>query len=126
MNSVAAGETNPQEATDGGQATSSPVVPVTTDASELFVHVVSGADHAQTALSLGAIGYAIKPVRPEELVAVFSGLERRLAPGVRRVLVVEDDAVQREAISRLLAAPDNPGEAREIERILPKLESVAA
>ena len=70
------------------------------------VHVVSGADHAQTALSLGAIGYAVKPVRPEELVAVFTGLERRLAPGLRRVLVVEDDPVQREAVGRLLAAPD--------------------
>ncbi|WP_218061911.1 response regulator, partial [Endobacter medicaginis] len=70
------------------------------------VHVVSGADHAQTALSLGAVGYALKPVRPEELAAVFTGLERRLAPGTRRVLVVEDDPVQREAVSRLLAAPD--------------------
>ena len=70
------------------------------------VHVVSGTDHTQTALSLGAIGYLIKPVKREELAGVLERLADKLAQSVRRVLVVEDDAVQREAVSALLSSAD--------------------
>ena len=35
------------------------------------IHVVSGSDHAETALSLGAVGYMLKPVNREELVDVL-------------------------------------------------------
>jgi len=70
------------------------------------IHVVSGADHSQTALSLGAIGYLVKPVKREELADVLRGLESKLTRTVRRVLIVEDDTVQRDAIGRLLASGD--------------------
>ncbi|HWV60963.1 MAG TPA: response regulator [Sphingopyxis sp.] len=70
------------------------------------VHVVSGSDHTQTALSLGAIGYVIKPVEREALAGVLETLGAQLARTVRRVLIVEDDPVQREAVTRLLAAGD--------------------
>lgn len=70
------------------------------------VHVVSASDHAQTALSLGAVGYLVKPVKREELAQVLQSLEAQLTRTVRRVLIVEDDEVQREAVSRLLAAGD--------------------
>ncbi|MET0437354.1 MAG: response regulator [Devosia sp.] len=66
------------------------------------IHVVSAADHADTAYSLGAVGYAIKPVSRDQLVGVLQKLEERLAQSVRRVLIVEDDAVQRDAIVKLL------------------------
>jgi signal transduction histidine kinase/DNA-binding response OmpR family regulator/CHASE3 domain sensor protein len=70
------------------------------------IHVVSGADHAQTALSLGAVGYMLKPVKREDLADVMRKLEAKLSQRVRRILVVEDDAVQREAVSRLLSSHD--------------------
>jgi len=67
------------------------------------VHVISGDDHTQTALSLGAIGYLVKPVKREELAGVLEALSAKLASDARRVLIVEDDAVQREAVGKLLA-----------------------
>ncbi|WP_367183474.1 response regulator [Phenylobacterium sp.] len=70
------------------------------------IHVVSGADHSQTALSLGAVGYLIKPVQREQLAEVLQNLESKLTRTVRRVLIVEDDAVQRDAVGRLLASGD--------------------
>jgi signal transduction histidine kinase/CheY-like chemotaxis protein len=66
------------------------------------VHVVSGTDYAQTALTLGAIGYALKPVQREDLVAAVKKLEDQFTRKVRRVLVVEDDPHQRESIRALL------------------------
>jgi signal transduction histidine kinase/DNA-binding response OmpR family regulator/CHASE3 domain sensor protein len=68
------------------------------------VHVVSATDNAQTALSLGAIGYALKPVKHEDLTEVLKKLETKLAQRMHRVLIVEDDAVQREAVRRLLGS----------------------
>ncbi len=70
------------------------------------VHVVSGSDHTQTALSLGAVGYLLKPVDREELVQAFERLETRLTREMRRVLVVEDDAVQLDSLRRLLGSRD--------------------
>ena len=70
------------------------------------IHVVSGADHSQTALSLGAVGYLVKPVKREQLAEVLNTLESKLASTVRRVLIVEDDAVQRDAMGKLLSSGD--------------------
>jgi CheY-like chemotaxis protein/signal transduction histidine kinase len=70
------------------------------------IHVVSVADHAQTALELGAIGYALKPVAREELVDAFARVEEKLQMRARRVLVVEDDPDLRESISLLLRGDD--------------------
>ena len=39
------------------------------------IHVVSASDHAQTALSLGAVGYMLKPVKRDELADVLKKLE---------------------------------------------------
>jgi CheY-like chemotaxis protein len=55
---------------------------------------------------LGAIGYLVKPVQREQLVDVIGKLEARLSQNIRRVLVVEDDKVQREAICTLLSSGD--------------------
>jgi len=67
------------------------------------VHVVSGSDHAQTALTMGALGYMLKPVKREALKEAFLKLQSTLDQEVRRVLVVEDDGVQLDAVQRLLA-----------------------
>jgi signal transduction histidine kinase/DNA-binding response OmpR family regulator/CHASE3 domain sensor protein len=70
------------------------------------IHIVSAGDHAETAFSLGAIGYALKPIKREQLVEVLQKLEARLSQRVRRVLIVEDDRVQREAVAKLLTSHD--------------------
>jgi signal transduction histidine kinase/CheY-like chemotaxis protein/CHASE3 domain sensor protein len=68
------------------------------------IHVVSGTDHTQTALSLGAVGYLVKPVSRDDLAEVLQGLEAQLSRTVRRVLIVEDDPVQRDAVGKLLSS----------------------
>jgi CheY-like chemotaxis protein len=72
------------------------------DTRHIPVHIISVADHSHQALERGAVGYAMKPVRREELVEAFRKLEAKMTQGVRRVLVVEDDERQRESIRQLL------------------------
>ncbi|MBC7435757.1 MAG: response regulator [Bdellovibrionales bacterium] len=66
------------------------------------VHVISAQDRTEAALQMGAIGYAVKPATREQLRAVFDRIEAKLAQKVKRVLLVEDDPVQRDAIIRLI------------------------
>ncbi len=68
------------------------------------VHVVSGHDYSQAALEMGAIGYMLKPVRKEELTRAFHLLEEKFSQTLKRVLIVEDDPVQRKSIASLIAA----------------------
>jgi CheY-like chemotaxis protein/putative methionine-R-sulfoxide reductase with GAF domain len=70
------------------------------------IHMVSVDDHVQTALELGAVGYALKPVAREDLIAAVAKLEDRLQKRARRVLIVEDDVTLRENIALLLKADD--------------------
>jgi CheY-like chemotaxis protein/signal transduction histidine kinase len=70
------------------------------------VHVLSVADYSHEALELGAIGYALKPVKREQIVEALKRLEQTFSQQLRRVLVVEDDARQRESLGRLLGNPD--------------------
>jgi CheY-like chemotaxis protein/signal transduction histidine kinase/CHASE3 domain sensor protein len=70
------------------------------------VHIVSGSDYKREALELGAIGYASKPVKREELIEALRRMEAKFSQSVRRVLVVEDDPRQRESIRHLLSNGD--------------------
>lgn len=67
------------------------------------VHVVSASDYTQKALSLGAVGYMMKPVKREELVETFNKLEMKLSQRMRKVLIIEDDPVQQDSLRKLLA-----------------------
>ncbi len=70
------------------------------------IHVVSAADQAQTALSLGAVGYMLKPVERAQMAEVLKRLESKFERRMHRVLIVEDDQIQREAVSKLLSSHD--------------------
>ena len=70
------------------------------------VHVISGTDHVETALHMGAIGYAMKPASREQLRQVFDKFEEKLTQKLKSVLLVEDDALQREAVTRLIGDDD--------------------
>ena len=67
------------------------------------VHIVSVADYAKEAMGRGAVGYALKPVKRDELMHALQRLEAKFTQNVRRVLVVEDDDRQRESVRELLA-----------------------
>ncbi|WP_085317506.1 response regulator [Derxia lacustris] len=66
------------------------------------VHVVSALDNAQTALQMGAIGHVLKPTDRDALKGMFTRIEGKLAQKIKHVLVVEDDATQRDAMARLI------------------------
>jgi signal transduction histidine kinase/CheY-like chemotaxis protein/CHASE3 domain sensor protein len=70
------------------------------------VHVISVEDRVEAAMHMGAIGYAVKPTTREELKDVFARLESKLTQKVKRVLLVEDDDLQRDSISRLIGDDD--------------------
>jgi CheY-like chemotaxis protein len=66
------------------------------------VHVISVANYTRTALEMGAVGYMLKPVEREQIKVALQKLESRFTRTVRRLLIVEDDLAQRDAICHLL------------------------
>jgi CheY-like chemotaxis protein len=70
------------------------------------IHVVSVHDYQQVAREMGAVGYMLKPVKREQLVSAFRLLEERLSRDVKSLLIVEDQGVQRTALTKLLAFDD--------------------
>ncbi len=63
------------------------------------VIIVSVEEQRARAYSLGACEYLVKPVEPEDLLAV---IRRAITPGGGEVLIVDDDASTRELVSRSL------------------------
>lgn len=72
----------------------------------ISVHVVSASDRSEAALHLGAIGYAVKPTTREQLTSIFTRLEEKSSQKIKRVLLVEDDARQRQSIVELISDTD--------------------
>jgi CheY-like chemotaxis protein/signal transduction histidine kinase/CHASE3 domain sensor protein len=70
------------------------------------VHMLSVSDYRREALELGAIGYALKPAKREELVEALRRLEAKFSQSLRRLLIVEDDPRQRESVRQLLSNGD--------------------
>jgi CheY-like chemotaxis protein/CHASE3 domain sensor protein len=70
------------------------------------VHVVSGDDLSEEAMQMGAIGYALKPTTREQLKDVFQKLGEKLAQKIKRVLLVEGDALQRASVIQLIGDGD--------------------
>ena len=70
------------------------------------VHVISVEDRVEAAMHMGAVGYAVKPTTREALKDVFARLEAKLTQKVKRVLLVEDDDLQRDSIARLIGDED--------------------
>ncbi len=70
------------------------------------IHILSAEDYSDRALSLGAVGYALKPVQRDHLVSVIESLGAKAEQTHRRILIVEDNAVQRDALSKLLSSHD--------------------
>jgi CheY-like chemotaxis protein len=68
------------------------------------VHVIADARQRQSALLAGAAGVVEKPITEETLDLAIGRVADLLARDVKRLLVVEDDDRERDAISELLGA----------------------
>ncbi|WP_240194576.1 response regulator [Desulfopila inferna] len=70
------------------------------------VHFMSAADSSMDALRMGAIGYLTKPVSMEKIDETFGKLENMISKPMSRLLLVEDDTLQRESIKELISGSD--------------------
>ena len=76
------------------------------DTRHIPIHMLSVDDHTHTSLEMGAVGFALKPVAREGLIAAIQRLEQRLQKAARRILLVEDNAPLRENLALLLSGDD--------------------
>jgi CheY-like chemotaxis protein/HAMP domain-containing protein len=70
------------------------------------VHIVSGLDDQRRGLQCGALGFLVKPVSPEALRSGLEDVRAFVDRRVKQLLVIEDDPVQRQAISDLIGDGD--------------------
>ena len=67
------------------------------------VHFISGMeDKSNEAIKMGAVGFLAKPISPEKLNEAFKNISSAIAKPIKKILLVEDDKVQRESIKALL------------------------
>ncbi len=70
------------------------------------VHFISAMDKSREAMQLGAIGYLTKPVSIEKLRDAFGRIEDVISKPMKKLLVVDDDAVTRKSIVGLIGNGD--------------------
>jgi hypothetical protein len=70
------------------------------------VHILSVEEGRQRGLQLGAIAYLQKPVSREDLTEALSGIKGFVERQVKNLLVVEDNATQRQSIVELIGNSD--------------------
>lgn len=70
------------------------------------VHFMSASDKSLDAMRRGAIGFLTKPVSIEKVEEAFAKIENILTKSVRKLLIVEDDSIQRESIRQLIGGND--------------------
>jgi CheY-like chemotaxis protein len=90
------------------------------------VQILSVEEERQHGLSWGAFSYLIKPTTTEELEGAFDRVLRYSQPRVKKLLVVDDEEIERRSITELLAHDDiaitavgTAGEAMEALRSQP-------
>ncbi|MGH7943092.1 MAG: response regulator, partial [Limisphaerales bacterium] len=70
------------------------------------VQIISIEEERQHGLSHGAFSYTIKPATTEGLEQCFNRIKNFVTPRARRLLVVEDDKIERDSIVELLSHND--------------------
>ena len=70
------------------------------------VQIISVDEERSRALAHGAFAYAVKPVTTEGLNDCFERIKRYIEPRVRRLLIVEDNAIESQSIVELLRHDD--------------------
>jgi hypothetical protein len=70
------------------------------------VHIISVMDNRHRSLSQGAIAHLQKPVTKDTLEEALTNIKQFIERGVRNLLIVEDDEVQRSSIVELIGDGD--------------------
>jgi HAMP domain-containing protein/signal transduction histidine kinase/DNA-binding response OmpR family regulator len=70
------------------------------------VQMLSVEEERRHGLSHGALSYLVKPATTEDLEHAFDRLKTYIAPHTKRLLVVEDNDIERQSIVELLAHDD--------------------
>ncbi len=70
------------------------------------VHIISNDENVDRGVSLGAMSAWTKPIRKEQLDEIMESITTFSERRVRRLLLVEDDEVQRQRLIELLDGPD--------------------
>lgn len=65
---------------------------------DIPVHFISAFEKTERAQKMGAVGYLTKPVNMEKLNEVLENMENYMAQKVKKLLIIEDDDVQRKSI----------------------------
>src|SRR5690606_36538842 len=70
------------------------------------VQIISVEEERSHALARGAFSYTVKPTTTEGLEQCFERIKKFVEPHVKRLLVVEDNEVERKSIVELLSHDD--------------------
>lgn len=70
------------------------------------IHMISALEYQNNALRMGALGYLTKPVTIEKIRSALGRIENIISKEVRRVLLIEDDERQNQAIAQLISGDD--------------------
>jgi HAMP domain-containing protein/CheY-like chemotaxis protein len=76
------------------------------DTRHIPVHVISASDEERRGLECGAIAFLRKPVEVEALEEALGRIRNVVEQRVKRLLIVEDDEVQRKSLVELIGAGD--------------------
>jgi CheY-like chemotaxis protein len=71
------------------------------------VHIVSAGDGRQNALKAGAVAFVEKPISKESLEDTFGEIRSFIDRDLKRLLVVEDDETQRNAVVELIGGGED-------------------
>ncbi len=92
------------------------------DTRDIPVHVMSGDDNLEDAVSKGVVGILRKPVSREDLNGALGNIKSFINRKKKSLLIVEDDKVQVNAIKKLIANKDvkifEAGSGKTAEKII--------
>ncbi|QEN04927.1 response regulator [Thiospirochaeta perfilievii] len=70
------------------------------------VHIMSGNEEKIPALQMGAIGFMLKPVTIDGIGDAFKKIEDTISAKLHKLLIIEDDDIQRDSIKELISGSD--------------------
>ncbi len=73
---------------------------------DIPVHFISGHNSEDKAMEMGAMGFLMKPVNPDQLASTFERIESEALSGMKRLLVIEDNEVEILAINQMFDNKD--------------------
>jgi len=70
------------------------------------VHVISGREESDSVLALGAVDFLNKPVNKNSIQALLKQIKHEATAAVKRLLIIEDDPIQQQALNDLFSVKD--------------------